>query len=111
MRKYFIPIMAIIVAIILSSFTRSTTIVYFVYSGSGHHNWRGSYDQTVFTQPWIPGTNVLAWFSIEDDNGTITNAEFDAAFNTLNSWAPVFNTLDDDPEVWTGQYRLEKKFN
>ena len=109
MRKYLIPIIALVMAISLSSFSKKSFIVYFVYNGTGSQNFMGSYEQTVFTQSWIPGTDVLAWFSIDDDDGSITTTEFNTAFETLDVYADSWNSLDDDLEVRTGQYQLEKK--
>jgi hypothetical protein len=109
MRKYSIPFMAIMIAIILSSFSKSTTTIYFVYNGIYPQNWRAAYTETWSFQFTQVGSDVLAWFSIEDDNGIITNAEFDEAFATLNQWAPAWNSLDDEWEGWYGDYRLEKK--
>jgi hypothetical protein len=108
MRKYLIPIIAVVFATTLSSFEKVTYTVFFVYEGSGDHDISLNYEQTFGQQYPLQGTAELAWFSIADDDGWITPGEFDEAFETLDVIGDGFNSLDDDMEVYSGVYRLEK---
>lgn len=109
MRKNLISIVAIVFAICLSAFQKRTFTVYMIYEGSGPQNWISSYTQDWWDPGWYTGTAVLAWFSFPDDNGVVTTAEFQTAFEALDVYADSWNSLDDDFETLGGDYELEKK--
>ena len=98
MRKFKIPIIALAVGLLISSFTvRNCVNVFFVYN-SGPQNARSSYTETQTSQSVETGTTVLVWIRICVEGGTITNAVFDCAFEELDTVNDSNNSLDDDVE-------------
>lgn len=110
MKRNFLALSAIVLAVAASSFTVKKTVdVYFIHN-SGDQDVRTSYSQTTSAQSEMTGDAILAWFKIVDDNGTITDTEFDAAFEALDQVNDNLNTLNDDVEgTVSSVYTLEKK--
>ena len=71
--------------------------VYFIYNG-GPHNLRSSYTEVTSYPGNCLGEDYLCWFRIDDNNGTVTNTEFDTAFEVIDRNNDNSNSLDDDVE-------------
>jgi len=98
MKRNLLAFAAVVTAVVLSSFTvRVNTIFYEDYI-SGAHDVKTNYTQsTTMPVPNRPvGTLLLDWFSIESTDATIDVAEFNAAFDALDS--DLDNTLNDESE-------------
>jgi hypothetical protein len=110
MKRNFLALSAIVLAVAASSFTVKKTVdVYFIHN-SGDQDVRTSYSQTTSAQSEMIGDAVLGWIKIVDDNGTITDTEFDNAFEALDQVNDNLNTLNDDQEgTVSSVYTLEKK--
>ena len=113
MKRNLLGLLAVVLAVGVSSFTVKRSVnVYFVYN-SGTQSARTSYTETQTSQNAISGTDILAWERILDDNGTVTDTEFSNLFEALDTVNDSSNTLDDDIEktVTDGsyEYQLEKK--
>lgn len=104
MKRNLLGLFAVVLAIAVSSFTvKKATNVYFVHiTALGNQQDRDSYTETLTAQTFEFGGTVLDWFRITDADGNVSNAEFDAAFdaldtdndNTLNDQAEISNVLD-----------------
>jgi len=105
MKKCFIQVIAIVIAVSMSSFSAKTVNVYLIYN-SGPHYSRNSYLDTWGNPGTYSGDTYLAWIGIADDNGFVNIFEFNAAFDALDTNSD--NSLDDESEVWWGTYTLEK---
>lgn len=113
MKRNLIGFFALVLAVAVSSFTvLRTTNVYFRYDGVGSHNVRTNFTE-LSSETTKLGSNVLAWIRIADDNGTVTNGEFDTMFEELDTVSDDDNSLNDDIEktitVGSYVYQLEKK--
>lgn len=73
--------------------------VYFIYKGAGAEDDMSSYDTTTTAPLPCGGNDVICFFRICDDNGTVTPAEFAAAFAALNVIDPGSNLLSDEDEI------------
>ncbi|THU40470.1 hypothetical protein FAM09_11455 [Niastella caeni] len=112
MKKHLFPLIALILGIAGSSFTTKSCIdIYFIYI-SGAQNVRSNYTQTSTAQSTVVGTAILIWIRICDDNGTVTDTEFNDAFEFMDVTNDSLNTLDDDEEgeeSYNGrEYQIEK---
>jgi hypothetical protein len=114
MKRNLLGLLAVVLAVAVSSFTvKKTTNVYFVYN-SGTQTDRTHYTEQSSASA-VDGSDVLAWFRIADDNGTVSNDEFNDAFESLDTVNDSSDTLNDDIEktitsdVFSYQVQLEKK--
>jgi hypothetical protein len=122
MKRNFLGLLALVLAIGVSSFTaKFAPLYYLVYSGAGAHNSMASYAAPTTIAP-APnaGTAQLYFVAVEDINGVanIQTAEFNAGFAKIDV-ATVDNNLNNEIERTTtytlpgfpaAQVRLEKKF-
>jgi hypothetical protein len=107
--KNLVALSALVFAIAASSFTvKKVTAFYFVYNG-GTQSARSSYTQTTSTQSTIPGSTVLAWIKITDQNDIVDDNEFATAFEALDQVNDSNNSLDDDAESTVNNAQLEKQ--
>ncbi len=106
MKKNFFAFAAAIIAVVLSSFTvRFNTTFYEDYDGSGAHDDKANYveGQTPLSRPG--GTASLDWISIESADASIAVAEFNKAFDALDT--DLDNSLNDETEgIKTFKYPL-----
>lgn len=113
MKRNLLGLFAVVLAVAVSSFTvKKTTAVYFQYSGSGAHDDRSSYSEGTAVLAPVTGTSVLAWIKVDDNNGIVTDPEFDALYSALDRSNPENGSLNDavDTEGTVGTiYQLEKK--
>lgn len=112
MKRNILALFAVVLAIGFSSFSvKKVTNVYFTYN-SGNQNDRTSYTEKS-SELTRSGDQFLAWIRIADDNGTVTNTEFDTLFEELDTVDDSNNSLNDDIEktitVGSYTYQLEKK--
>lgn len=97
MKRNLLVFLAVALAAGISSFTvKKITPVYFIYQ-SGDQNIRGSYNETQTSQTFTLGGSSLNWFRIDDDNGTVTNPEFNTAFSGYDTNGNL--TLNDQSEI------------
>ena len=100
MKKNILPLLAIVFAIAVSSFTTTRfQIRYIVYKGTGDQTIGTSYNAPVANPPGtLSGTGILNWMRINDaDNDNVAdNSEVSSAFNTYNVTASVPATLNDE---------------
>ncbi|WP_276482415.1 hypothetical protein [Paraflavitalea pollutisoli] len=73
--------------------------VYMIYNGFGPENDRSSYDTTSTAPASCNGHDIICFFRICDDDGDVTPAEFDDAFNARNLKDPALNYLSDEDEI------------
>jgi hypothetical protein len=98
MKRNFLALTAVILAIAVSSFTvLRTTNIYFVY-GSGDQTVRANYTETSSAATHSGANNVLAWIMIEDVDATVSDQEFIDAFEGLDTVSDGDNTLNDDSQ-------------
>ncbi len=105
MKKNFLGFTAVVIAALLSSFSvRFNTVVYFDFI-SGPHSASSSYTVSLTPPPRSSGTSTLDWISIESADAMIVVAEFNKAFDALDT--DLDNSLDDETEgVKTFKYPL-----
>jgi hypothetical protein len=98
MKKNLLALGAIVLAIALSSFSMKKTVnVFFVYDGSGDEALRSNYAEQSTQPATLTGTDILNWFKIADDNGTVTDTEFSTAFSSYDT--DHDGTLDDQSDI------------
>lgn len=96
-----------VLIVALSSFISpkdSLINVYLIYVDGYPQDEVTSYIQTTNMPEHMPGNAVLGWFRIEDDDGYVTQLEFEQGFMTLDE--SFDNSLDDEYEIL---FILEKK--
>lgn len=109
MKKYLLGVFAVVLAVGFSAFTKTeapkvekkqSTIVFLVYN-SGSQSLIGSYSQVVnpSTPPTCPGATRLCAIRVVDNDGVVTQAEFNPIFTSLD--ATPNGTLDDQAETTT----------
>lgn len=98
MKNNLIPIAALLIGMMISSFTVKDCISIYLIYNSGAQNSRSSYTETTTPQSTVLGTTVLVWIRICVPGGTITNAEFDCVFEELDTVNDSSNSLNDEVE-------------
>lgn len=104
MKRNFLALTAVVVAIALVSFTSKPlfTDVYMVYTQTSTSTEKvfANYTQQS-TSPGIitnEGILTLAWAKFVDDDGTVLSTEFDAEFEVLDVTSTSSNRLSDETE-------------
>jgi hypothetical protein len=101
MKRNLLGLFAVVLAIAVSSFTVKRVVTsYLVFKASATiQKQLSSYDKVAIQPATVPGGTVLNWFSITEDNGTITPAEFNTRFDQLDQTNPTGDDLLDETEV------------
>jgi hypothetical protein len=105
MKKYLFGLFALVLAVGISAYTAPKKVFankYLVYD-TGTKTLVGSYTPQD-TEPTLAcsGISQVCWLKVEDlnSNGTISQTEFDAAFEAIDEGAnPGDGSIDDDGEI------------
>lgn len=103
MKKYLLGAFALVLAVGFSAFTnyeapredKQPFVRYLVWDNTNPQNQFASYTQTSVL-PSCPGSIVLCAIRFEDNNGTVTQAEFNTTFAALD--ADDNGSLNNDTE-------------
>jgi len=106
MKHNFPRLLSLGFGIIICAFTPFRQIlIYMCYDGSSTQTNLSSYYQTTTHPGIVSGTDRLYWFVIRDNNGTITQSEFNAAFNDYDKNSN--GTLNDEDEITDNLEKME----
>lgn len=101
MKRNLLGLFAVVLAIAVSSFTVKRVVTsYLVFKPSATiQKQLSSYDKVAIQPTTVPGGTALNWFSITEDNGTITIPEFNTRFDQLDQTDPSSDDLLDEAEI------------
>jgi hypothetical protein len=101
MKRNLLGLFAVVLAIAISSFTvKRIVTIYLVYKpGASVQKQLSNYTQTLTLPGTVPGGAALNWFSIDDNNGSITSIEFNTRFDALDVTNAAGDDLLDESEI------------
>src|SRR5438876_6195117 len=101
MKKNFLALSAIVLAIAVSSFTTKRSVIsYLVYkTGATQEKNLSNYNQQSSEPATDPGSTSMNWMKITEDNGSITTTEFNTQFEAYDQTSTSLNLLSDEAEI------------
>lgn len=113
MKKYLS--LLLIMFVFGASFTskKKDTCFWLVYDGSGDQNEFSNYDIQTSSPGACPGSDLLCWIAICQQDNTLSQQDFEDGFELLDTNWDILDSMTDEVEkiVYAGSnsYTLEKK--